>query len=83
MPLEGLLMVTFRIENMYFGVVHGNDNISVRQMKTGDHALFWSNVLDGALATFPPCSLDHIFLLEMRSIRLRLWSSLNPGTART
>jgi hypothetical protein len=75
-------MVTFCIEDMYLGIVHGNDDVLVGQMKTGDNALFWSNMLDRALATFPPCGLDHIFLLEMRSVRLRLWSSLDPRTAR-
>jgi hypothetical protein len=74
-------MVAFGIKHMYLGIVHGNDDILVGQMKTGDNALFGSDMLDRALATFPPCGLNHIFLLEMRSVRLRVWSSLDPRTA--
>ena len=32
MAFEGLLMVALGVENMYLGIVHGDDNVSIRQM---------------------------------------------------
>lgn len=66
--LKRLLMLPVDVEDVDFGVVECNDNILVGQMQTGDDALFRRDLPGIAMASRPPCRLDHVSLLEMRAV---------------
>lgn len=66
--LERLLVIAYCVENMYLRIVERNHNVLVRQMQTGYYTLIWGNLPRVAYSSIPPCRLNHVSLLEMRSV---------------
>ena len=65
-------MLTDGVEDMNFGIIHGNHNIFVSQMKAGDHSLIRRYMLDYGFTAFSPSGLQLKFVPEVQIVRLRL-----------
>lgn len=81
MALKRSLMFANGVENMNLCVIQRNYNVSLRQMEARDNTLVWRDMFDNTITSLPPCSLNHILLLEMRSVAASLRSSLDAWAA--
>lgn len=68
MPLQCALRITLGIENVYLGIIKGDNDVLGRQVQTGNNPTLLCDVPCRAGAARSPSGLHQVSLLEVRLV---------------